>query len=56
MKNVNKEVTPKEFDEYFSKFGTIISAKIAEDEEGESMGYGFVLYDNEESAKKAIAE
>ena len=56
VKNVNKEVTPKEFDEYFSKFGTIISAKIAEDEEGESMGYGFVLYDNEESAKKAIVE
>ena len=56
VKNVNKEVTPREFDEYFSKFGTIISAKIAEDEEGESMGYGFVLYDNEESAKKAIAE
>ena len=56
IKNLSKDVTPREFDEYFSKFGTIISAKIAEDEEGESMGYGFVLYDNEESAKKAIAE
>ena len=56
VKNVSKEVTPREFDEYFSKFGTIISAKIEEDEEGESLGYGFVLYDNEESAKKAIAE
>ena len=56
VKNLSKEVTPREFDEYFAKYGTIISAKIAEDEEGESMGYGFVLYDNEESAKKAIAE
>ncbi len=56
VKNISKDVTPREFDEYFSKFGNIISAKIAEDEEGESMGYGFVLYENEENAKKAIAE
>ena len=56
VKNIPKDVTPKEFDEYFSKFGNIISAKIAEDEEGESMGYGFVLYENEDNAKKAIAE
>ena len=56
VKNIPKDLTPKEFDEYFSKFGNIISAKIAEDEEGESMGYGFVLYENEENAKKAIAE
>ena len=56
VKNIPKDVSTKEFDEYFKKFGIIISAKIAEDEEGESMGYGFVLYDNEESAKKAIAE
>ena len=56
VKNIPKDVTPREFDEYFSKFGNIISAKIAEDEEGESMGYGFVLYENEENAKKAIDE
>jgi len=56
IKNIPKEVTPKEFDNYFAKYGTIISAKIAEDEEGESMGYGFVLYEKEENAKKAIEE
>ena len=56
VKNIPKDVTPREFDEYFSKYGNIISAKIAEDEEGESMGYGFVLYENEENAKKAIDE
>ena len=56
IKNISKDVTPREFDEYFSKYGNIISAKIAEDEDGESMGYGFVLFDNEESAKKAISE
>ena len=56
VKKIPKEVTAKEFHEYFSKFGNIISAKLAEDEEGESMGYGFVLYDSEEGAKKAIKE
>ena len=56
VKKIPKEVTAKEFDEYFRKFGNIVSAKLAEDEEGESMGYGFVLYDSEEGAKKAIRE
>ena len=54
VKKIPKEVTAKEFDEYFRKFGNIVSAKLAEDEEGESMGYGFVLYDSEEGAKKAM--
>ena len=56
VKKIPKDISAKEFHEYFSKFGNIISAKLAEDEEGESMGYGFVLYDSEEGAKKAIAE
>lgn len=54
VKKIAKEVTAKEFHEHFKEFGNIVSAKLAEDEEGESMGYGFVLYDNEESAKAAI--
>ena len=56
VKKISKDVTAKEFHEYFSKFGNIISAKLAEDEDGESMGYGFVLYDSEEGAQKAIKE
>ena len=56
VKKIPKDVTAKEFHEYFSKYGNIISAKLAEDEEGESMGYGFVLYDTEEGAQKAIKE
>ncbi len=56
VKKIPKEISQKEFHDYFSKFGTIVSAKIAEDEEGESMGYGFVLYNSEEGAKSAIKE
>ena len=56
VKKIPKQVTAKEFDEYFRKFGNIVSAKLAEDEDGESMGYGFVLYDSPESATKAKEE
>jgi polyadenylate-binding protein len=56
VKKINKSVTHKEFHEYFAKFGNVISAKLAEDEDGEVVGYGFVLYDNAESAEKAMKE
>lgn len=54
VKKIPKDVTHQEFHDYFSKFGNIISAKLAEDEEGEMMGYGFVLYDSAEGAENAI--
>ena len=56
VKNIPKDITQKEFYDYFNKFGNIVSCKIAEDEDGESMGFGFVLYDSEENAKNAIKE
>lgn len=56
IKKMNKNVIGKEFHDYFSKFGNIISAKLVEDDEGDVVGYGFVLYDNEESASTAIKE
>ena len=56
VKNIPKTVTPKEFHEYFEQYGEIDSAKIAEDVEGESLGYGYVLYQETASAKKAIEE
>jgi polyadenylate-binding protein len=56
VKKLNKNVSHKEFHDYFSKFGNIISAKLVEDEEGEVIGYGFVLYDNPEASTLAIKE
>ena len=56
IKRIPKEVSTKEFAEYFGKYGKIVSCKIAEDEDGEPMGYGFVLYNTEEGAKTAIKE
>ena len=54
VKKIDKKVTHQEFHDHFSQYGNIISAKLAEDEDGESMGYGFCLYDSADAAKKAI--
>jgi polyadenylate-binding protein len=56
IKKLPKDITHHEFHDYFSKYGNIISAKLAEDEEGETLGYGFVLYDSSEGCKEAIKE
>jgi len=54
VKKVNKATSHKEFHDHFTQFGNVISAKLAEDDEGEVVGYGFVLYDSAEGAEKAI--
>ena len=56
VKKIPKEVTHKDFHDYYSRFGNINSLKIAEDDEGESLGYGFVLFEKVEEADKAISE
>lgn len=56
VKKLSKDTTHKEFHDYFSKFGNIVSAKLVEDDEGDVVGYGFVLYDASDAATKAISE
>ena len=47
-------VTNKGLHELFDGCGTILSAKVASDSSGNSKGYGFVQFDTDEAAKKAI--
>ena len=54
IKNVPSQVTPREYFEYFIKFGDVISAKLAENDDGEHLGYGYVHYTNDESVKNCI--
>ena len=40
----------------FAQFGTITSAKIMKDDAGASRGFGFVCFENQEEATKAVTE
>ncbi len=55
--NLPYTVNQAKLEEMFSPFGTIVSASVITDKfSGRSKGFGFVEFDNDESAKEAIAK
>lgn len=53
IKSIDKKVTTKQLDELFSKYGKVVSCSIRTDDKGESLGYGYIQYETEESAETA---
>ena len=53
VKNIDSQMTQKEFYEKFLEYGDIVSGKIEYDENGISKGFGYIYYYTEESAENA---
>ena len=53
---MDKAIDNKALFDTFSVFGNILSCKIATDTSGQSKGYGFVQYEQEEAAQNAISK
>ena len=54
VKNMPKDITQQGLFDMFKEFGKIVSCKIETAKEGASRGYGYVQFDNKDSAQKSI--
>eukprot|EP01071_Lankesteria_metandrocarpae_P003618 Lankesteria_metandrocarpae@DN3070_c0_g1_i3.p1 len=53
---INPSLDEGVLDKYFTKYGTLEKTTIMRDLEGKSRGFGFVVYQDEEAAKRVLSE
>lgn len=56
IKNLDDSIDDEKLKEEFAPYGTITSAKVMTDQEGNSKGFGFVCFSSPEEATKAMTE
>merc|ERR1712217_583451 len=56
VKNIPKDMTDEELKTLFDPFGTVSTAQVRKDDNGESRGFGFVVLSTEEEGRKAAKE
>jgi len=56
IKNLDKSIDHKALYDTFSQFGPILSCKVELDRNNESKGYGYIQFQTQDSAEKAIAK
>ena len=54
VRKIPKEMSPQQLEEHFQRFGDIKSLKISLNSDHQSRGYGFVCFQDAESAGKAL--
>lgn len=54
VKNFGDNWTDEKLNDMFTQYGKIISAKVMTDEGGKSKGFGFISFEEHESAQKAV--
>lgn len=54
LKGIPADLNINDVDSHFSQFGRVFSSKINTDDDGNSLGYGYVQFEEKEEADKAL--
>ena len=56
VKNLPEEMSDEQLTELFSKYGSVVSAKVMTGDDGKVKGFGFVSFETAEAAEDCVAD